>query len=259
MKYDGYLICSDCDGTLTNHLQQLPPENRKAIAYFQQNGGLFTVATGRSPSYISGLPAMGLTVNAPIIAVNGALIYDPVQARPLYELPLDDSAWEAFAFACKECDSLERAQIVNIEGAHVWQPGGNQTVEMLMDSVAKPWYKFLFVTHTEAEMALLREALENRYGGHYRFDRSWPVGLEMHSRKSGKGECLARLRELIGRPIHTTIGVGDYENDISLLKMADIGIAVDNAIDCVKRIADRVTVSNEEAAIAKIIYGLEEQ
>lgn len=259
MKYDGYLICTDCDGTLTDNHQRIPPENRDAIAYFQQNGGLFTVATGRSPSYISSLPAMGLTVNAPIIAVNGALIYDAAHGRPLHELPLDGSALEAFAYACQKCSGIERAQIVNIDGAHVWQPGGPQTVEELAGSVPKPWYKFLFVTHTEAEMALLRETLEGKYGMRYRFDRSWPVGLELHSLHSGKGECLARLRDLIGRPIHTTVGVGDYENDISLLQMADIGIAVANAPDHVKHAADRVTVSNEEAAIAKIIYGLSER
>lgn len=256
MKFDGILICTDCDGTLTDNQQRIPPENRKAIAYFQQNGGLFTVATGRSPNYLSSLPAKGLTVNAPIIAVNGALIYDPIYCRPLYDLPLDGGAIEAFAFACQESGILERAQIVNIEGAHIWQPGGQQTVEELASTVAKPWYKFLFVTHTEQEMAHLRASLEGRYGRRYRFDRSWPVGLEMHSLQSGKGECLERLRGLIGRPIHTTIGVGDYENDISLLQMADIGIAVANAIEPVKRAADRVTVSNEEAAIAKVIYGL---
>ena len=57
--------------------------------------------------------------------------------------------------------------------------------------------------------------------------------------------------------IHTTIGVGDYENDMTLLECADIGYAVGNAIESVKSIADRVTVSNKEHALAAIINDLE--
>ena len=56
--------------------------------------------------------------------------------------------------------------------------------------------------------------------------------------------------------VHTTIGVGDYENDLSLVRDADIGYAVGNAIDEVKAVASRVTVPNTQHAIARIIAEL---
>ena len=56
--------------------------------------------------------------------------------------------------------------------------------------------------------------------------------------------------------VHTTIGIGDYENDLSLLESSDIGYAVDNAIDSVKEAADRITVANTNDAIAAIIEEL---
>ncbi|MBR0360470.1 MAG: HAD hydrolase family protein, partial [Clostridia bacterium] len=49
------------------------------------------------------------------------------------------------------------------------------------------------------------------------------------------------------------ICVGDYENDISMIEVADKGYAVSNAIEPVLKAADYVTVSNTESAIAKII------
>ena len=54
-----------------------------------------------------------------------------------------------------------------------------------------------------------------------------------------------------------TVAIGDYNNDISMIKAAGVGIAVANAVEEAKAVADIVTVSNEEHAIAKIIEGIE--
>lgn len=46
-KFFGYLICTDCDGTLTYDIGKVSEKNVRAIKYFQSEGGLFTLATGR--------------------------------------------------------------------------------------------------------------------------------------------------------------------------------------------------------------------
>ena len=96
------------------------------------------------------------------------------------------------------------------------------------------------------------------FGEEMQFYRSWNEGLEYVSLESGKGVAVDYLKKHLNGQIHTTIGVGDYENDITLLEYADIGYAVDNAIDCVKEAADRITVKNTEHAIAAVIKDLEE-
>ena len=50
-----------------------------------------------------------------------------------------------------------------------------------------------------------------------------------------------------------TIAVGDYNNDIAMVKAAGVGYAVANAVDELKAVADKITVSNNEHAIARII------
>ena len=77
--------------------------------------------------------------------------------------------------------------------------------------------------------------------------------MELLAKSSTKGECLKRIRKHINCEITKTVCVGDYENDISMLKAADLSFAVGNAIPEVKTAADRVTVSNNESALAKII------
>ena len=59
--------------------------------------------------------------------------------------------------------------------------------------------------------------------------------------------------------IHTVVGIGDWENDLSMIEEADIGYAVANACEELKAAADRITVSVNENAIAKIIDDLDKE
>ena len=65
------------------------------------------------------------------------------------------------------------------------------------------------------------------------------------------------MAELLGIKQERTIAVGDYYNDISMIKAAGAGFAVANAVDEVKAVADYITVSNNESAIAAIVNKLD--
>ena len=57
--------------------------------------------------------------------------------------------------------------------------------------------------------------------------------------------------------ISRTIAIGDYDNDVAMLRAAGCGIAVANASQSALEAVDRVTVSNEEDAIARVIQDLD--
>ena len=61
------------------------------------------------------------------------------------------------------------------------------------------------------------------------------------------------LRQLLKNKVKTVIAAGDNENDLTMLREADIGYAVENAIPQLKAAADRITVSCDRGAIARII------
>ena len=75
---------------------------------------------------------------------------------------------------------------------------------------------------------------------------------------ASKGEGLMHLADLMNVDRSNTIGIGDNENDLALVKMANVGVAVSNAVDEVKEVADFITVDNNSSAVAAVIYALDD-
>lgn len=282
-KFEGVLICTDCDGTLTDANGELSEENAKAIKYFQEEGGRFTLATGRFPDHLNKY-ADKLQVNAPVISLNGVLLYDMQQEKRICDLPM------------RSDDSMEVMEYINEKWKGVWEywinfsgqtsacykpledkfesetlQMGEKDKKLFLDAsgdlVNRPIFKAMMnvVPETTAKIVFvmpeemlrpLQKDLREKFGDRFNFDSSWPNGLEMQGVYSSKGIAVEKLKEHLGN-INLTVCVGDYDNDISMLKVADISYAVGNAIEEVKEVADRVTVTNNESAIAKIIKEIE--
>ena len=108
-KFNGLLLVSDFDNTLVyteEALQKcvdMPPvsdENRAAIEYFMDNGGIFSVATGRAkPAFETVVD--GIPMNGPTVLFNGAAIYDFPQKKYLVTAFLPTrAAWSAVWRIC---------------------------------------------------------------------------------------------------------------------------------------------------------------
>ena len=67
------------------------------------------------------------------------------------------------------------------------------------------------------------------------------------------------LADLMNVDRSNTIGIGDNENDLALVKMANVAVAVSNAVDEVKEVADFITVDNNSSAVAAVIYALDDE
>ena len=262
-KFKGYLICTDCDGTLTYEPGKVSEENAKAIRHFQEEGGKFTLATGRFPGHAHEFGEQ-LQVNAPIVALNGTVLYDLEREAVLHEWTGEKEnyislfryivehypdVWECWInYTDRDSVSLKPGDIQGKENA----------VEEVFQELPDELYKALSFQKAEITPRLQKD-LKEKFGHLFRFDTSWPEGLEIQPIDSGKGIAVQYMKEQFYQDIHTTIGVGDNENDLNLLEAADIGYAVANALDSVKAVADRITVSNQEHALAKIIEDLEKE
>lgn len=284
-KFDGVLICTDCDGTLTDANGELSEENAKAIKYFQNEGGRFTLATGRFPDHLNKYTDK-LQVNAPVISLNGVLLYDMESNERICDLPMKsaDSVevldyinenwkgiweyWINFSGQTSACykpleDKFESETLELSESDREFFTKGSNDLEKrpifngMTKVIPETTAKIVFVMPEEM-LRPVQHDLREKFGERYNFDSSWPNGLEMQGIYSSKGIAVEKLKEYLG-DITLTVCVGDYDNDISMLKVADIGYAVGNAIKQVKEVADRVTVTNDESAIAKIICELEEK
>jgi len=281
-KFEGVLICTDCDGTLTDKDGNLSEENVNAIRYFQQEGGRFTLATGRFPDHLKKYEGQ-LKVNAPVVSLNGVLVFDTEKNEALAKYPMDTKSamkimqyinenwkgvweyWINFGDETSACykpfeDKFESETVKLDEDTKerlakgsdnlVDRPVFNELESVLPEQTAK----IVFVM-PEDMLRPLQKDLRDKFHDEFNFDSSWPNGLEMQWVKSGKGVAVNFLREYFG-DVHTVVCVGDYDNDISMLKIADIAYAVGNALDEVKSVSHRVTVTNNESALAHIIEDL---
>jgi len=249
-KFDGVLLCSDLDGTLTNSQSNITPNVIESIRYFQQNGGIFTIASGRLPDYLSNFVKL-LSIKVPVICHNGAAIYSYEKKRFLMKNYLDPKVSELLNFVCEHYDCVKFFYLHALEKSYTFS--ASQKEELFETLYNQDWCKIVLHLDSEESAVQLRDDLRNSvYGRQYSFVRSWAIGLEILGIGSSKGDSVKVLRTMIPN-INKVICVGDYENDITMLEYADIGYAVKNAYEDVLEVADRVTVSNDEDAIAHII------
>lgn len=256
MIFDGYLICSDCDGTLTDKDGRLSEENARLIRYFQEKGGRFTLATGRFVNYLAQFQD-SLQINAPVVALNGTMLYDLSQNREWFHWRMArEEGMEVLRYLQKNRTDVDEYWInCGVDDGRAFRPATDD-LEAFAAAMPEEWYKIVFVQKEEVT-PLLRADLRSRFGHRFRFDSSWPNGLEMQRIDSGKGRAIRTLKEFYKGAVHTVICVGDAENDLTMMEVSDISYAVANAIAPVKEAADRLTVSNDAHALAHIIQELE--
>ena len=100
------LICSDFDGTLFNK-EVVSDTDAEAIRYFQERGGAFTLCSGRLPNVLDEKQVKNVSLNAPIISMNGALIYDLENEKKLFEDLLDTSIVDYIFRVCDATEDIE--------------------------------------------------------------------------------------------------------------------------------------------------------
>ena len=83
--------------------------------------------------------------------------------------------------------------------------------------------------------------------------QSDPHNLEVFLSVAGKGNALKALSDAIDVDISDTVAVGDSTNDISLIKAAGLGLAMENACDALKIAADKVICNNDEHSAKYIL------
>ena len=265
-KFKGILLCTDLDGTLLRENRSISCENREAIEYFQREGGLFTFVTGRMPFFVNHIYE-AVRPNAPIGCINGGGIYDFAAGKYLWAQEISPAVLEMAAYAgdqlpgngvqvncleriffCQENDVMREFRTVT----------GVPDLPARYEEVHEPIAKIVFGVAREAEMQQLQALLRaHPLASEFDFIRSEQTLFEILPKGISKGSVLPRMAELLALDPARTIAVGDYYNDISMLCAAGVGYAVANACEAAKEAADRITVSNEEHAIAAIVGELE--
>lgn len=265
-KFDGILLCTDLDGTLLRSDKSVSKENLEAIDYFKSNGGRFTFVTGRVPEVARAIYNK-VKPNAAIGCFNGGGVYDYEREEFLYFSLLDEEFRLLVSLVDRE---VPEAGILLNAAHHVYFNKDNEATRHFRavtglphlachyTEVKEPVGKVLLLHMEDAVIRRLAEVLAvHPLAEKFDFIRSEAMIYEILPKGVSKGSVLLRLAKMYGFDMKKTIAVGDYDNDASMLTAAGFGVAVANASEAAKRAADRITVSCEEHAIARIVADLE--
>ena len=262
--FEGILLVSDMDRTLITEDFKVPQRNIEAIDRFISKGGRFTLATGRAASsaakYLN-----KVTVNAPAILSNGASIYDLSAHKIIWNtaLPLSAEEWlqkviERFPDVGAELYIDEGIYIVNSNDwtQHHIVNEGFKFENTDVKNAPHGWQKVLFA----GENNRLREVDDfinatDHEGCDFVFSNE--MYYEALPKDVNKGTALARLAGMFGIEHKNTVGIGDYYNDMSLVAMAGIGVAVEGAPKELIDVAKFVTGPCSNGAVADLIEYLE--
>lgn len=266
-KFEGMLFCTDLDGTLYRDDRTVSKENLDAIEYFKAEGGLFTFITGRPPKTAEEM-CNTVKPNAPFGCLNGGGIYDFQERKFLWKTYLPEAG---FALVKEVDQKLPQVRIhIHTEQGIIFKRDPSKRVHFLATDgpiepdegivyVQEPVFKVVFA-HEDAQLrgSLIELLHSHPKAREFSFIRSEEKFYEILPKGSNKGTLLGKMAQLLGINPKKIIAVGDYNNDVSMLQAAGLGIAVANAVDEVKAVADYITVSNNEHAIANIIHKLDQ-
>ena len=270
-KFDGILFCSDIDGTLLNSEGLISEGNKAAIKYFQDNGGAFTACTGRHPNVVK-YALSEIKINAPIISYNGAIIYDHDAGETVRLMPLsDETILDCIRFVDKDRDIIDLVLsarndsiyfAVDRENGGYFAPDGKakgarfSTPEECFESLPKEnLYKALFRVVPSGSERVRDAAIE--FFADNEVSRSWIRGVEVNHWEGTKGPSSRYLAQKMGKRL--LVCAGDYENDLSMIRDADIGFAMENGVDEVKSVADVIAPNCSADGIKWIIEYLEKE
>lgn len=265
--FSGCLLACDVDGTLLIN-ENLPEVNIEKIKYFVSEGGAFALSTGRTAGALSFVTDK-IDCLSPSIVANGSVIYDFKQDRSVYELFIP----ETDRFIVNEVK--KKVSTVGIElhsGKNVLVLNENKETldhEKYENLTAKAidyeeslrynWNKAIYLFSDEREAVAVKEIIAQYETNSDFVDTSAVIDgtrryyFEHVPRGVSKASAMKILCEKLNIKQGCCFAIGDYYNDLAMIKAADIGAALENSPDEVKRAAD-VTVCNvEDGAVADFI------
>ena len=271
--YSDILLTVDYDRTLTAPDSTIPQRNIDAIRYFMDNGGTFTVNTGRSIPMATSALIPNIPVNAPLLLYNGSAAYDKASGELTRYTPIDLDAAQVISQVQSQFPQLH-VEIQAVDAHYLIRPdagwenycanNGCLWRYTAPEEIPQPFIKFSlygqFRTNTVADMytgtpeelALIEQAIafvKENWGYTLEVMRACPRIIDFHAKGVSKLNSAKLLQQELGKKV--LVCVGDAENDIQMLDGADYAYCPADGI-----VANRYeNVCNcAEGAIADVIY-----
>ncbi len=259
------MIYSDMDGTLLSSWKRGPiisDENRKAIEEWIEEGGLFSIATGRNrkngPTYFENHHLV-----LPMVLVNGALIYDQhknlVIRKQLISLSFVDEALHYFknnrkvALVISDLDEVYHVKHPLIQDSDLPELDFQTTVITIDQVKNLEILKVTFVTNPEDREYIEEDIKKMKTYHEISISPSSKRFIEIVAYGINKAEAIIYVKHLYQLDNRKLICIGDYHNDTEMLDIADLAAVPKNGLASLKTEGRLVTSDHDEDAIADLI------
>lgn len=271
MKYK--MFCTDVDGTLVGRKGVVSKENKLALKKANKAGVKIIVATGRPYNNAVNL-SKSLGIDVDIIAANGALIVEGNTEKVIYSKPIAEEVCKEILNIIKMykarvlfytndlvfCNSkivtivnnkiLSREELQELDMNTLWINNEEEFLKVFKEHKNKIM-KAIVIDISKKKINYIRTKLKENQ--HLDCFKSGDRSLEVISKGVSKGKAVEIIANYYGIFKEEIISIGDNENDLSMIKIAGLGIAMANAVEELKKSADAITDTNRNNGVAKAI------
>ena len=253
------LIALDLDGTLLNSALKISERNAEAVKRALDAGMKVVLATSRW-YLLAKRDADRLGIDTPLICNNGAVVKRPQGGGELLHLRLDqelacdvtaladERGWETFT-------TIEDATYMRMRPGIIPErlPAGLRVSERQAEEVARGQPTAVLVFGEEAVNEISQRSLP-AFDGRAKFSLNrpplYPHYVILTHPDADKASALEIVCRELDIPLNDVMAMGDSESDLEMLRLAGLGIAVNNSPDEVKRAALHVAPANDDDGVA---------
>ena len=264
------LLALDIDGTILTREKKLTDRTKTTIESAAEAGIAIALVTGRP---FHGIPDELISLKGLryVISSNGAVMTDLVQCVCLRIANLDpepaleitdmlrklDLVYAVFVDGIGYCE-LEpfnrHIGMIDNPGLETYIRKSRRItcdMEGVLRASRNGVENIWFIAHDKAERNELNREINNKWN--VRTVMTGKADVEIGSPEADKGLALSKLAEHLSVDKSGIMAIGDNDNDMGMLKAAGIAVAMGNADEEVKRIADIITDGNNDDGAAKVI------
>jgi len=265
-SHDIRLVAIDLDGTLLNDSKQISDQTLAALSCAVHRGARVVIASARPPRSVRHVYNQ-LRIDTWQINYNGALIWDEPAKRVIYHRPMSgdlvrrliQTARSRFESVLVTCEILDRMHTDRFDQTYTTETG-----RLFRPDVIAPFDQFCNQPITKLlllgdkcmidQLELLLPTASNEIS----IVRTDPELIQIMDRSVSKAAALQIVAEHYQIPMENVMALGDAPNDVGMLKLAGIGVAMHNASDIVKSAADWIAPSNNDHGVhaALMKFGL---
>ncbi|MES1205941.1 MAG: Cof-type HAD-IIB family hydrolase [Pseudomonadota bacterium] len=256
------LLVADVDGTLVTRAKLLTPRALDALARLREAGVQFALTSGRPPRGLAKLVSQ-LHLTTALAAFNGGVYVKPDLKTVLAQRTIaPDIARHAVDYLLRAGLDVWVYQgwdwfLRGAEAPHVARESQNvgfqPTLISDLGSVLEEPIKLVGISDDLALVERCERELSARLGTGASAARSQPYFLDITHPEANKGMVVREASRILKIPLHQIATIGDMSNDVPMLTVAGMGIAMGNASPEVQAVARHVTGSNEHEGFAHAV------